>query len=721
MPDKEIMAQIRAREDARPWVALDMLVQHNVDSGEHSDKVALADALGVLVDDWRATADLYNAAKLKGAMSTYITPLRHAAAELDKVIKGLERPRPSSPGAAPALTGYPIEWCGSNDDHDQHQWTAHEGTVGQVRRICDGPRPPRDLSGLDALIADASAPRQQPCPAADLGHEHPGPHTWICGPGRTEATCTGHPALRESECCENMLEPGEDPAPWCDGRKGVDHGEHGGSCKYKAHLRKDHPMPEVVKPHAFEVGPGATGAACTAMVVYDGAGDACGLPPTHPVHMTLDPAVGPDYTGGAFTDTIKADADATLAYPRGETNDLPADPGAPPHGSTDGLFPGALTADELAMLPGAVAYDPTPAAVVMAAREIGATMPEAQLPASALPVPVLGQAGINAGAYDHTYTPPGGRAVSFTELLAPVPAAALPAHLSHSHLNDAGDCAAKYRMQRVESLPQVPQWANIGGTALHAAIEAFERKVLAGEGDIVVVVDNAPGAWHRSWDIDIEATWQQHFEQTIAVVALTSGIPESRWRSSRKGAEGRTFWEVQGPLMLARYLAARPAGPTAMLPDGAPFGPVAAAVPAIEYAITVQVPTAYGPVPFKAEIDRITLQPDGSLEIKDYKSSYERPTDPTQLGRYAWVLRLAGVVPEHIKITGTYFDARRGTWTEPVDLAEAYPWEAFLYDVTTGHANKLRLTTGPTPAHRSNYCGGCSVRYACPIMALGVK
>lgn len=319
-------------------------------------------------------------------------------------------------------------------------------------------------------------------------------------------------------------------------------------------------------------------------------------------------------------------------------------------------------------------------------------------------VPVLGQAGSNANDYDTRYVPPGGTALTFADLLTPIAAAYLPSYLSHSQINTVGDCAAKYRMQRVAALPQIPQWANIGGSTLHAAIEGIERMIIrAGFG-----IDLA--------NYDTEVTWKHHFEEEVARVAATSPVPEVRWRSSRRGAEGRTWWEVNGPLMLRRYLDARPAEPTADLPEA----PLSTQRSAIEYEITADdIPTPYGPIPFVAKIDRVTVNPNtGTLTIRDYKSSYERPTDITQLGEYAWALRFGLGVPEHVKIMGTYFDARRGEWTEPVDLAEAYPFEAFQYRLTVAHAQKLALTTGPTAARPSSYCGGCPVRYACPVMAL---
>jgi hypothetical protein len=339
-----------------------------------------------------------------------------------------------------------------------------------------------------------------------------------------------------------------------------------------------------------------------------------------------------------------------------------------------------------------------------------------RIPGTPTGAPLLGQPGDAGTGYSHDYIPAGGRRFTYAELLTPVPAASLPPHLSHSQGNTIGDCATKYRLQRVEALPQVPQWANVGGSAFHAAVEVIEREEIVTPGSC---------AGDR-WNVDL--MWKHHFEEQIRLVSASSPVPVSVWRASRKGAEGRQWWEVNGPLMLRRYLDARPSEPTSNLPAqphvyGATGDPFQLA---IELELTVDVPTPYGPIPFKAQIDRVTNAPQpgpGSPEsnwitlvIRDYKTSYERPTDTTQLGDYANALRLWGV-PESVKILGTYFDARRGEWTTPVDLLDAHPFEAFQYRVTTAYAQRRALTTGPTPARPSSYCGGCSVRYACPIMA----
>jgi hypothetical protein len=435
-------------------------------------------------------------------------------------------------------------------------------------------------------------------------------------------------------------------------------------------------------------------------------------------------------------------ADATVAYLKGDIGDIPGTPPLAPgsvrdatapaivgiadtsgltddqRAKLDGLAPATLAASVhpdgwLGTLPGEAAPDtvpPTWETETMTAD--GLRMPGAPTSPAPAGAPLLGQPGDGGSGYSHAYVPPGGRKLSFADLLQPVAATALPAHLSNSQIGDVGDCAAKYRLQRVDLLPQVPQWANVGGSAFHAAVEAFERTVAK------MAVGPAVAAQANKWaGYDVETVWKHHFEAEIDRVRETSPVPVSMWRASRKGAEGRQWWEVNGPQMLRRYLDARPDELTASLPrpdlDGCPIEP------AIEREIRVDVPTPYGPLPFVAKLDRVTVHEDQqvtALIIRDYKTSYERPTDTTQLGDYANALRLAGV-PEHVAILGSYFDARRGEWTTPVDLLQAHPFEAFQYRVTSAHAQKRALTTGPTPARPSSFCGGCAVRYACPIMA----
>lgn len=421
--------------------------------------------------------------------------------------------------------------------------------------------------------------------------------------------------------------------------------------------------------------------------------------PAATTHQRLDDFVASAVAAGKGTlhDAPEATKDDVAAYLKGDTDDLP--------GLAEALVPSSVRDGTVHL--GHVELtdngDGTAGNTEPITWESDTLTPDGHRPPGLAPqAPTLGQPGDMGTGYSHTYIPAGGRAVTFAELLTPVPAASLPPHLSNSQTDTIGDCATKYRLQRVEALPQIPQWANIGGTAFHAAVEAIERMV-AKEPDL------------RLDALDVDVAWKHHFEGQISAVAATTTVPISVWRAARKGAEGEQWWRVQGPLMLRRYLDARPTDVTAEFAIGTG---ASSAEPAIELDRTADVPTPYGSVQFNAKIDRVSFDRETmTLTIRDYKTSYERPTDTTQLGDYAWVLTLAGHVSQQVKILGSYFDARRGEWTEPVDLLAAHPFEAFQYRVTTAHAQKLALTTGPTSARPSNYCGGCAVRYACPIMA----
>jgi hypothetical protein len=96
--------------------------------------------------------------------------------------------------------------------------------------------------------------------------------------------------------------------------------------------------------------------------------------------------------------------------------------------------------------------------------------------------------------------------------------------------------------------------------------------------------------------------------------------------------------------------------------------------------------------------------------IRDWKTGSMTPDD-RQLCTQAWGLRKAGWQGE---ILVQFFDARKGTFSEPFDPIERITWDDVRYFVLSGDAQR-RL---PIPSARpSDFCGGCPVAYACPIMA----
>jgi hypothetical protein len=286
-------------------------------------------------------------------------------------------------------------------------------------------------------------------------------------------------------------------------------------------------------------------------------------------------------------------------------------------------------------------------------------------------------------------TPPGGRALTTLDLLTPIDAALLPAHVSFSQLSTVADCGVKFRLQRVEQLPQVPQWANVGGTTFHRCVEQIES--------------------HQQGDPAYAAAtlWPIEFEVEIGMTESASGMSRDTFRASQQGRENYDWWRVEGQLMLQRYVDWRQgdgAGQQVLLgPSGAPM---------LEWETTYDVDG----VAFKTILDSVwTDATQGMVQgrtaiIRDWKTGSMTPDD-RQLCTQAWGLRKAGWQGE---ILVQFFDARKGTFSEPFDPIERITWDDVRYFVLSGDAQR-RL---PIPSARpSDFCGGCPVAYACPIMA----
>jgi len=303
----------------------------------------------------------------------------------------------------------------------------------------------------------------------------------------------------------------------------------------------------------------------------------------------------------------------------------------------------------------------------------------AHVVADALPDPF---APIPAPTYGPK-VPPGGRQVKALDLLTPIDASLLPAHVSFSQLTTVADCGVKFRLQRVEQLPQVPQWANVGGKAFHAAVEAYENAGVPTPAEI----DN--GLWLTYFNAEIEDTEN------------VSGMARSEFRASNQGKENYDWWRVEGALMLQRYVAWRQGE---FLTDTLLIGPTAR--PMLEWETTYKVDH----VPFKTILDSVWKRADGVAIIRDWKTGSMAPDD-RQLCTQAWGLRMAGWQGP---VLVQFFDARKGTFSEPFDPFERMTWDDVRYFVLSGDAQR-RL---PIPSARpSDFCGGCPVAYACPIMA----
>jgi hypothetical protein len=706
MPDKEIMLQIRKREEELAWSFVDAYAKALTNAmdtmpGEQAEVMATRDALTALVEGWRELADLYDRAKLKGAKSSHIDPLHHAAQQLDIVIKSLQQPRRAPLGELQQPRDGAAFSAGL--DEPRHRFQVAEGASGTVctamverngvdedcgryashpAHRLEGPVPAGSPGGIDALIADSVA-RHKALDAEDVP-DFRGPGD-LADPNVGSASAPDFPGQVSGDEVAAYLRGEADDLP--------------GEPLQPSSVRDQTP-----KCRACGENPPAEGKAIC---------DYCSaFPDEILVDMIKVRQDHPQQT------EFKMTPEEAAAWKRGEVDpeselaaylrDALGEPGPGQWSAHGDAHAGALLSDPIRN----------------SAREALETMP---VSATIPPLPLPGQPGDAGSGYGHDYIPPGGVPATYAELMTPVPLAALPPHISHSQIGTVGECGVKYRLTRIgrvpdrdggadwpETLHEIPQWALIGGSAFHATIEALERwACVPGNGDmnLAAIVPNT------------ETMWSEHFGAEIQKIEASVPVPRSRWRASKGGAEGETWWNVNGPLMIEHYLKARPAEPTAMLPVSVDPHQLGKLAPAIEIEYTVAVQTPYGAIDYRAIIDRVTVRSDPqtgatTLVIRDYKTGDKMPYTHEQLGEYANVLRLRGVPPQ-VHIVGTYFNARKGAWMPVIDLDQAYSPEWFTYHVTTGHAQRLALTQGPTPARPSTFCGGCPVRWACPVMAAG--
>lgn len=298
-----------------------------------------------------------------------------------------------------------------------------------------------------------------------------------------------------------------------------------------------------------------------------------------------------------------------------------------------------------------------------------------------------------------------GRRLSIDELMTAEPELPSPDHRSVSQLNDFSDCGLKYRLsRRTNGVTQPPAWWNVGGNALHAAIEELERAQVAG-----TITPALPDLW------------KHHIGQAITdAYAAAPGIPMDSWRAARGGAENFTWWLIEGESMLGAYVDMRaemdrvdpgrrllraetPDGPTLALE-----WPFELAYDSIFNSTTGQVGTIQG------VIDQAWLKGDGTIEIVDLKFGSSTPADTFQLGVYAHALRPRwpwALRPPQV-ITGRYWLGRKAQFTDPVDLLERHSWEEIVYRFRGMDAADRANIHTPRP---SSYCRSCGVRGACPI------
>lgn len=305
-------------------------------------------------------------------------------------------------------------------------------------------------------------------------------------------------------------------------------------------------------------------------------------------------------------------------------------------------------------------------------------------------------------------------ALSFEQLMRPADPGSAPTHWSWSQLTTAEDCGTKYLGQRLLGLPQVPQWAQVGGDAFHKATELFDNAMTHDRATwLTPTAEQLAEAARELW----RDTFARVIRETEAASGLAMGDEGQHWRASNRGKENYTWWLHEGGDMVARYVRLR----VQTTITGAPREPLLiVGVPAIEWELDMLVPGPLGNLTVKLVIDRVWLCADGSLLIHDLKSGgWQDSADDGQLGLYHHALvqylyrsgQLAPGTPAP-RIRAQFYDARRGTYSEPIDAGARHPFAEYQMRF---HNAEAQRRTGLYLPRRSSFCKGCSISYACPV------
>lgn len=257
-------------------------------------------------------------------------------------------------------------------------------------------------------------------------------------------------------------------------------------------------------------------------------------------------------------------------------------------------------------------------------------------------------------------------------------------HLSYSAVSSLSECGERFRLERVEQVPQNPAWWFIGGKAYHVATEYIDYGT----------EEDPKTAWDKAWAAQLEEDIPDgNYDNARAAGKATKEWPDK---------QNKDWWEYFGPQFVAEYIKKM----DQMRAEGWKLWTIEDGTPAIEIPFQV----AIGSVPIKGFIDRVMVNPDGEMVVVDLKAGSKVPESTMQLGVYAVALeKTFGVRP----ILGSYFMARKAELTEPMSLLH------YTEDVigSVFDTAKRMIEAEIFLPQVSSFCKACGVRDYCTVMA----
>jgi CRISPR/Cas system-associated exonuclease Cas4 (RecB family) len=243
---------------------------------------------------------------------------------------------------------------------------------------------------------------------------------------------------------------------------------------------------------------------------------------------------------------------------------------------------------------------------------------------------------------------------------------------SASQLRLFRECPEKFRLTKLERIPQQESAAAIQGSAVHYAAERWE--VAGRPTDFIGRVASA------------------EFDRLVRTTAAKA--PIESWRVWGKAtveediASRRAAAVEQAELVAAAHRDIFPIE----LPDGSP---------AVEISFRVDI----GPCEIVGSIDRINEHPEAGPIVEDLKTGTREHT-PVQLGIYAMAARAA--LGEDTW-QGTFFYAKDGKFSKPYDLSRfTREYLAEQFSIMEDAINKKLLFPSPGAG-----CFTCPVKKYC--------
>lgn len=274
---------------------------------------------------------------------------------------------------------------------------------------------------------------------------------------------------------------------------------------------------------------------------------------------------------------------------------------------------------------------------------------------------------------------------------------------SFSQLTSYYQCPHAYYLKRIEKVRERPSVYLLGGSAFHAATEAFDVKWFQLENEKGLRLGKA-----EENDLALERQYygnlfEIEFDESVDK-AREDDPDETTWRvagvgklKSRPEGDDLAWWRVAGREMTEKYVDWR-----AKTDDTLTTAAVESCA-----GVEVEVRTQIGHgLEVVAYVDRVRVDRNtGVLLVEDEKTGTRKPKDAHQLGQYSVMLEEAGT-----PVTwGAYYMARKGELLEAQDLSG--------FTAEKMRENYLRLEDNIQaerfPPVVSPLCKSCGLNYAC--------